>query len=56
MENKKVFALNYQKNKFPKLIPSLTETLNLTDIQNFNPLLTKFFDLTVNNYNDINYY
>jgi hypothetical protein len=48
--------LNYRKNNNKQLFETIsnTETLNMTNIQNYYPLYNQFFDLNSNNYNTIN--
>jgi len=48
--------LNYRKNNNKQLFETIsnTETLNMTNIQNYFPLYNQFFDLNSNNYNAIN--
>ena len=48
--------LNYRKNNNKQLFETIsnTETLNITNIQNYFPLYNQFFDLNSNNYNTIN--
>jgi hypothetical protein len=51
-----VFQLHYQKRKNKELFESLgnKENLNLSSIQNYIPIYTRFFELNETNYNSIN--
>ena len=48
--------LSYQKNDNSKLFSSLVKTdiMNVSDLQNYIPIYSKFFALTQTNYNSIN--
>ena len=44
------FELNYIKDNIPESLPDF---LNVSNIQNYNPLYKLFFKLNENNYNQI---
>ena len=46
--------INYQKRKNTKLFQSLEDYLFISNLQNYIPIYTKFFQLRDNNYNNIN--
>lgn len=49
-----MFKLDYQKNSNEKVFQNLEKKLNITNIQNYIPLYTKYFKLNETNYNSIN--
>ena len=52
--NREVFNINYQKRKNVELFQSLEKIANVSKLQNYIPIYSRFFSLNLQNYNSIN--
>ena len=52
--NQEVFNINYQKRKNIELFQSLEKIANVSKLQNYIPIYSRFFSLNLQNYNSIN--
>ena len=52
--NQELFNINYQKRKNAELFQSLEKTANVSKLQNYIPIYSRFFSLNLQNYNNIN--
>lgn len=52
--NQEVFNINYQKRKNVELFQSLEKIANVSKLQNYIPIYSRFFSLNLQNYNSIN--
>ena len=49
-----IFNIHYQKRKNTELFTSLEKIANVSKLQNYIPIYSQFFSLTLQNYNNIN--
>lgn len=53
-QNQELFTINYQKRKNSELFQSLEKIANVSKLQNYIPIYSRFFSLNLQNYNNIN--
>jgi len=53
-QNQELFNINYQKRKNTELFQSLEKIANVSKLQNYIPIYSRFFSLNLQNYNNIN--
>jgi len=52
--NEELFNINYQKRKNVELFQSLEKIANVSKLQNYIPIYSRFFSLNLQNYNSVN--
>lgn len=52
--NQEIFNITYQKRKNAELFQSLEKIANVSKLQNYIPIYSRFFSLNLQNYNSIN--
>jgi hypothetical protein len=53
-QNQESFNVNYQKRKNVELFQSLEKIANVSKLQNYIPIYSRFFSLNLQNYNSVN--